>query len=500
MKAGARSLSLLQRFHRHRGVIALVAVAALFAPAVEALAAGAAAPVIQLYVDDATGQVFTKPGPGRTALGTFQKVEPTTTTAEPKPVAAPVAPAAPGEKPPAAATTMAASAAEDEHVAGIVGRIFKNKWYERISLRGYTQFRYTARMGKDGADWFAPADRTVRENAGFLIRRGRMIFSGDISDHLYIYIQPDLNAAPTDGDFSVQLRDAYADIAIDKKKEFRFRVGQSKVPFGWVNMQSSQNRLALERPDALNSAVEGERDIGVFFYWAPAEIRERFRNLIKDGLKGSGDYGVFALGMYNGQGLNRLDSNDNLHAVARLTYPFKLPNGQFIEPGIQGSWGRFVTRRSAIEIGDEDVTPEDYQGGRLDRRLAGTFVLYPQPLGFETEWSVGDGPQLVGGDTHIGTRTHWGGYVQAMYKPEFPYGSFIPFVRWQYLDGGRKFARNAPRARLSEIDFGIEYAPIPEVEFTLMYTYTPYRTNTNTAPYDDLEDGSRLGMQVQWNY
>jgi hypothetical protein len=384
MKAGGRSLTLLHRFHRHRGVIALVAAAALFAPAAEALAASAAAPVIQLYVDDATGQVFTKPGPGRTALGTFQKVEPPT-TAEPKPVGAPVAPAAPAEKPPAAATTMAASAAEDEHVAGIVGRIFKNKWYERISLRGYTQFRYTARFGKDGADWFAPADRTVRDGAGFLIRRGRMIFSGDISDHLYIYIQPDLNAAPSDGDFSVQLRDAYADIAVDKKKEFRFRVGQSKVPFGWVNMQSSQNRLALERPDALNSGVEGERDIGVFFYWAPAEIRERFRNLIKDGLKGSGDYGVFALGMYNGQGLNRLDSNDNLHAVARLTYPFKLPNGQFIEPGIQGYWGRFVTRRSAIEVGDEDVTPEDYEGGRIDRRLAGTFVVYPQPRGLETE-------------------------------------------------------------------------------------------------------------------
>ena len=45
-----------------------------------------------------------------------------------------------------------------------------------------------------------------------------------------------------------------------------------------------------------------------------------------------------------------------------------------------------------------------------------------------------------------------------------------------------------------------EYAPIPEVEFTLMYTYTPYRTNTNSYPYDDIEDGSRLGMQVQWNY
>ena len=455
------------------------------------------APTIQLFVDDATGQVFTKPGPGRTPLGTFQRVAPPQAEPGQPAVAAPAPPA------PAGTASVAAPSQQTEgEVTGIVGRILKNKWYERISLRGYTQFRYTALLGKDGADWFAPADRTVREGAGFLIRRGRMVFSGDISDHLYIYIQPELNAAPTDGDFSVQLRDAYADIALDKKKEFRFRLGQSKVPFGWVNLQSSQNRLPLERPDAVNSAAEGERDIGVFFYWAPAEIRDRFRNLVRDGLKGSGDYGVFALGMYNGQGSNKLDSNDDLHVVTRLTYPFKLPNGQFIEPGIQGMWGRFVVRRSAIPTGPEgeDVTPTDFDGGRTDRRVAATFVVYPQPIGFETEWTVGEGPQLVDDDTRIGTRSFWGGYVQAYYRTPFPWGSFIPFARWQYEDGGRKFARNAPHSRLNEIDFGVEYAPIPEVELTLMYTYTPYRTNTNSYPYDDIEDGSRLGMQVQWNY
>src|SRR3712207_8809216 len=53
----------------------------------------------------------------------------------------------------------------------------------------------------------------------------------------------------------------FRSIAIDDAKEHRFRVGQSKVPFGWVNLQSSQNRAPLERPDALNQAVEGERDI-----------------------------------------------------------------------------------------------------------------------------------------------------------------------------------------------------------------------------------------------
>jgi hypothetical protein len=83
--------------------------------------------------------------------------------------------------------------------------------------------------------------------------------------------------------------------------KFRLRVGQSKVPFGFENLQSSQNRLTLDRNDALNSAVANERDLGAFFYWAPSKIRERFAMLVKDGYKGSGDYGVFAFGVYNGQ-------------------------------------------------------------------------------------------------------------------------------------------------------------------------------------------------------
>jgi hypothetical protein len=54
--------------------------------------------------------------------------------------------------------------------------------------------------------------------------------------------------------------------------------------------------LTLDRNDALNSAVANERDLGAFFYWAPSKIRERFAMLVKDGYKGSGDYGVFAFG------------------------------------------------------------------------------------------------------------------------------------------------------------------------------------------------------------
>ncbi len=59
-------------------------------------------------------------------------------------------------------------------------------------------------------------------------------------------------------------------------------------------MQSSQNRIPLDRNDGLNTCRRDERDIGAFFYWALAEIRERFKDLVANNLKGSGDSLFFA--------------------------------------------------------------------------------------------------------------------------------------------------------------------------------------------------------------
>jgi hypothetical protein len=122
------------------------------------------------------------------------------------------------------------------------------------------------------------------------------------SSKCFFYFQPDFASSPVTGIQNfVQIRDLYFDLSFDKKKEYRLRVGQSKIPYGFENMQSSSQRLTLDSADGINSAIANERDLGIFFYWAPAEIRERFAMLVKDGYKGSGDFGVFAFGVYNGQ-------------------------------------------------------------------------------------------------------------------------------------------------------------------------------------------------------
>jgi hypothetical protein len=383
----------------------------------------------------------------------------------------------------------------------VVKKALANKWYEKIGLRGYTQFRFTEVKQGEGVDLEVPADRSVNANETLMIRRGRFIFSGDVTDHLFLYAQSDFNASTGATDFSVQMRDLYADVALDARKAWRVRLGQSKVPYGWVNMQSSQNRGPLERPDGLNGAVEGERDLGAYLMWASPEARRRFRDLVGQGLKGSGDYGVVSAGVYSGQGLNRPDQNGSPHVVARVSYPFELASGQFFELGVQGYYGRFVTQTQAITpTGGGTLTPTRPDEGLVDERVALTAVWYPQPFGFETEWNVGRGPELSDDLTRVESRPLQGGYVQVDYRHAKGGPSVFPFVRWQYYDGGRKFARNAPPMKVNEVDIGLEFARWAELELTMIYTRTFERTRTSLFPYSASRGANRVGFQAQWNY
>jgi hypothetical protein len=388
----------------------------------------------------------------------------------------------------------------EDIVPPLVNKALAGKWYEKIGLRGYTQFRYTATETASGPAVEVPADRSVSPNESFMVRRGRFIFSGDPTERLALYAQLDFNASTGAADFSLQMRDLYADVAFDANKAWRVRFGQSKVPYGWVNLQSSQNRGPLERPDALNSGVEGERDLGATLMWAAPEARRRFRDLVGLGLKGSGDYGVVAVGAYSGQGLNRSDQNGNVHLIGRVSYPFKLRSDQYVELGVQAYHGRFVSPVQAIPVGGAIVTPSQRPDGERDDRVAATVVWYPQPVGFEAEWTFGHGPALSHDGRSIERRSLHGGYLQLSYRYRGAHGTWFPFTRWNYFDGARKFARNAPISHVNEVDFGLEFARWAELETTAMYTHTFGRTRTSSFPYALSTRGRRVGLQVQWNY
>jgi hypothetical protein len=367
------------------------------------------------------------------------------------------------------------------------------KWYDKISLRGYTQLRYNRLFETNPNLKCDQCDRSLGQNGGFFMRRGRLIFSGDVSKRLYFYIQPDF-ASNSAGTFqhSFQIRDAYFDLALDDKKEYRFRFGQSKVPYGFENMQSSQNRLALDRNDALNSAVSNERDLGLFFYWAPKKIRERFALLVKEGHKGSGDYGVFGTGLYNGQTANNIEANDNLHKVMRLTYPFKLRSGQYIETSIQGYTGK----SSLITKSDKNIVASTMF---LDQRIAGTLVVYPQPFGFQTEYNFGKGPEFNPATNKTELQNLKGGYSQIMYRITKNDNNIIPFVKYQVYDGGKKFELDARSYKVKDLELGVEFQLKEYFELVALYMISD-RTFEDYAKPVNNQKGKTLRLQAQFNF
>src|ERR1041385_7001053 len=116
-------------------------------------------------------------------------------------------------------------------------------------------------------------------------------------------------------------------------------------------------------------------------------------------MKGSGDYGVVGLGVFNGQGANKLEKNATPHAIARITYPFEIGD-QILEAGVAAYHGLY-------DVSTSDGVTVD--GSMRDVRAIGSLVLYPRPIGLQLEYNIGRGPELVG--SRIQERSLHGGYA-----------------------------------------------------------------------------------------
>lgn len=371
----------------------------------------------------------------------------------------------------------------------------KKKWYETVSVRGYVQARYNGLLQTNPDLECEQCDKSWGGDSPFFLRRIRIIFYGQINPRVYFYVQPDFasSASSTSLHFA-QIRDAYFDLGIDKKSEFRFRIGQSKVPFGFENMQSSQNRLALDRNDALNSAVSNERDLGLMFYWASSKRRKIFSDLVNQGFKGSGDYGVFGFGVYNGQTANKTELNENKHLVARLAFPFAVKK-QIVEAGIQGYTGIWNMPSSSLSPGVGVASDKAYR----DERIAGSFILYPKPFGLQAEYNVGVGPQYNPYTDSIETKALKGGYILLNYQHNWNKQIFQPFVRYQVYSGGKKHELDARSYNVEEVEFGIEWQPLKQFELVVMYTMSSRRFEDHVKS-NNYQRGNLLRIQAQVNF
>ena len=438
-----------------------------------------------------------------TALQTAQSAP----AAAPPPAMAVPAPLMAQAEPQAAPSAPASVPDGNPSLAAAAAPAPKSKaWYEKLRLRGYTQMRFSQIVSGD-AD--APAgvsrlrsihDSAVNADSNFSFRRLRMVIQGDLNDHVSLYFQPDFAAAVSNQSVgerregTVSLRDMYADVFPFDDKSFRIRLGQSKVPYGWENMQSSSNRLALDRTDAINSAAPGERDLGIVAYYTPPRVQAIWDRLADDGQKLFGNYGAFGFGVFNGQGLNRTETDNDVMLVGLATWPFELDglglDGQVFELG-----GAIMRNTIRSEIRTGGVSP----AGLKDDRVGVHAILYPQPFGIQAEWNWGTGPEFVPASGRIEERPLNGGYVQAMAKIDnSPIGPFYPFARWQYYRGGFKGAINAPRLETEELELGFEFNLDPALELTATYGWAS-RKEADERRLGQAE-GQILRIQAQWNY
>src|SRR5688572_15805695 len=340
------------------------------------------------------------------------------------------------------------------------------RWYERLRHYGYGQMRYN-RLGLPNGQVRTYHDASVGDSAngaqpGFFYRRIRWVVTGQVSEHVGIFFQPDLASNISGNAHALSMRDAWGEWYFDKDKEFRFRAGLQRVPVSWDNWQASRQRMAIDRADPTNSGAQSERDMGISFQWTPKFAQQRWKHMI-DYLYGAGDWGMVNVTVYNGQGLNAQETNKDKHVGIRLAYPFELPGGRLFEIGMNAYRQQFrvtpgTTTAGTCAVGSTTLCslPDGGHTSRnyLDERL-NFFIYYPpQPWGFIFEYVTGRGPRRnasgVIQESHL-----YGGYVQGHYQWKYSdLGLANFYARYQEYYGGIKFQTGAPDGRMKELEMG----------------------------------------------
>ena len=270
-------------------------------------------------------------------------------------------------------------------------------------MRGYTQFRFSGGGIRARAPSLEiPADRSVNENESFVIRRGRFIMSGDVSEHL---------SAVCAGRFQCLDRrrrllaaDARSlcgrDIFDAKGKAFRVRLGQSKVPYGWVNLQSSQNRApARASRRAELRRRRRTRPAARLLMWAPAGGAATLSAIWSVwGSKGSGDYGVGGgRRLYSRTGPESLGSERRSRTrCARVVVSVQdWQAASSSSSACKATTANSSRRRRRITTGGATFTPtspDETGTTRRARRRDGRAATRSR-FGVEAEWTVGQRPR-----------------------------------------------------------------------------------------------------------
>jgi hypothetical protein len=211
----------------------------------------------------------------------------------------------------------------------------------------------------------------------------------------------------------------YADVSL----------GQFKTPVSWEGFNSSSKILFPER--ALVSRQFGDRrDLGI-------RADKKF------------EYFGYSLGVFNGEGQNRIDTNDQKDLALRLeAYP--------VENLMIGAMGL-----TSVGERDEAPTTKDRLEGDFRLDLANVLVQFE----YIHAWDGSEGSRTEGRGFYLA-----GGYTF--------FDRLQPIVRWGYLDTDL----DSPQEEVTSYEFGFNYF-LQKYEARLMASYGVF--DPDSAPGEE---------------
>jgi phosphate-selective porin OprO and OprP len=139
-------------------------------------------------------------------------------------------------------------------------------------------------------------------STGFMIRRARLLFQGHFFDRAFeYYFQLGFSNLDMEPDLRSPLRDAH--LTWRAARDFNLRTGQMKVPFDRQRVVSSSALMFADRALAV-SELNLDRDVGV--------------QAFSEDLLGLGGRLAYQVGLFGGDGRNRIASEAGVLVVGRL--------------------------------------------------------------------------------------------------------------------------------------------------------------------------------------
>ncbi len=246
---------------------------------------------------------------------------------------------------------------------------------QSLELRGYTQVRY------------AHTDEDIDE---FRIRRARAGLKGEILERINYALQIDATKNPV-------LLDAKVEIIFSPYAKLAF--GQFKVPFSLENLTSSSALDTINRSQTVENLCPGRdirgqgRDIGVALSGKLSSIE-------------------YNLGVFNGEGANRADTNEKKDLVARLGFsPFDfltlslshyegkstLFGGDSVVDRDRTGVDIYIVHEQ-ISLKGEYISARDYRADRLGWYVQGGYKIIPDRIQAIVKYESYDADRDIQGD------------------------------------------------------------------------------------------------------